>query len=206
MDHPAFFDQVRRIRLCDPLIVLLGISESGIVEYSYLDAVKLAGHSCPTVAGTYLMLGKGLDLLWDGEPALRGGIRVSFPGGRGEGVTGVMACLATLITGATADDGFKGLGGLHDRRGLLFFGEAVEGDMRLERVETGAAVHLAYSAAVAPPDPRMSGLARGVMSGTATADERRAFASLWQDRVRRLAVEHGSDERMIRVTRNEKGR
>jgi len=34
--------------LRDPLAELLGAAEGGIVEYRYADAVKLAGHSCPT--------------------------------------------------------------------------------------------------------------------------------------------------------------
>jgi hypothetical protein len=55
MSHPAFFDDVATIVLRDPLAELLGAAEGGIVEYGYAEAVKLAGHSCPTVAGAWLM-------------------------------------------------------------------------------------------------------------------------------------------------------
>ena len=58
MDYPAFFDQVPRIALRDPLSAFLGAFAGGVVEYSCVDAVKLTGHSCPTVAGAYLMTAK----------------------------------------------------------------------------------------------------------------------------------------------------
>ena len=51
MQHPAFFDKVKPIVLYDALAEFLGAAQAGRVEYGYLDAVKLAGHSCPTVAG-----------------------------------------------------------------------------------------------------------------------------------------------------------
>mgnify|MGYP003492414693 FL=1 len=38
----------------DPLAELLGAAEGGRLEYTYADAVKLTGHSCPTVAGAWL--------------------------------------------------------------------------------------------------------------------------------------------------------
>ncbi len=50
MNHPDFFDEVPRISLYDPLAEFLGATEGGILEYGYFDAVRLAGHSCPTVA------------------------------------------------------------------------------------------------------------------------------------------------------------
>ena len=39
----------------DPLARFLGAAEDGVIEYTYADTVKLAGHSCPTVASAYLM-------------------------------------------------------------------------------------------------------------------------------------------------------
>ena len=58
MQYPAFFDAVPHLRLRDPLAEFLGAIEDGVVEYTYVDAVKLAGHSCPTVASAY----------WDDSP------------------------------------------------------------------------------------------------------------------------------------------
>jgi hypothetical protein len=48
---PAFFDAVPAITLRDPLAEILGAAEGGLIEYRFADAVRLAGHSCPTVAG-----------------------------------------------------------------------------------------------------------------------------------------------------------
>ena len=59
MDFPEFFDKAPVVSLRDPLAVFLGASGSGKFTYSYADAVKLAGHSCPTVAGAYLMVRRG---------------------------------------------------------------------------------------------------------------------------------------------------
>ena len=41
------------IAMHDPLAEFLGAAEGGRLDYSYADAVKLTGHSCPTVAGAY---------------------------------------------------------------------------------------------------------------------------------------------------------
>ena len=55
MNFPEFFESAPRITVRDPLARFLGAVEDGIIEYTYSDAVKLAGHSCPTVASAYLM-------------------------------------------------------------------------------------------------------------------------------------------------------
>jgi hypothetical protein len=51
MKTPAFFDAVPAITVADALAQALGAADGGLIEYRYVDAVKLAGHSCPTVAG-----------------------------------------------------------------------------------------------------------------------------------------------------------
>lgn len=55
MAYPAFFDQIPSLTLSDPLAALLGAADDGVIEFRYVDAVKLAGHSCPTVAGAWLI-------------------------------------------------------------------------------------------------------------------------------------------------------
>lgn len=55
MRTPAFYEQVAPVVLHDALAQTLGATLDGLIEYRYLDAVKLAGHSCPTVAGAWLM-------------------------------------------------------------------------------------------------------------------------------------------------------
>jgi len=47
MRVPAFFYDVPEVTVQDPLARLLGAAEHGRIEYGYVDAVRLAGHSCP---------------------------------------------------------------------------------------------------------------------------------------------------------------
>ena len=43
MHAPAFFDQAPSIVMYDALARTLGATQDGLIEYRYLDAVKLAG-------------------------------------------------------------------------------------------------------------------------------------------------------------------
>src|SRR5690606_22191316 len=121
MAFPAFFAQAPRIALHDPLAQLLGASDDGLIEYGYEDAVRLAGHSCPTVAGAWLMTVRALRALYPDAPPQRGDIEATFADSATSGVTGVIANVVSLVTGATTDTGFKGLAGQHDRRNPLHF-------------------------------------------------------------------------------------
>ena len=76
MPYPAFFDLVPRMRMHDPLAEFLGAFEGGIVEYAYIDAVRLAGHSCPTVAGAYWLTRQALLALYPDALPERGGCKV----------------------------------------------------------------------------------------------------------------------------------
>jgi len=190
MKYPPFFDEVKTITLHDPLAEFLGAAERGLIEYSYLEAVKLAGHSCPTVAGAYLMTLKALEHLYGGEVAERGAIRVEFRDDIADGVTGVMANVVAWITGATQDNGFKGIGGRFDRRNLLFFNVPINGEIRFTRVDTGASVETSYSAAGVPPVADMQPLMQRLLAGAATAEDARDFGELWQVRVKRILIDN----------------
>ncbi len=102
MRFPEFFDAAPRITVRDPLARFLGAAEDGVVEYTYTDTVKLAGHSCPTVASAYLMTRAAMRALYPSAVPERGGIRVELRGDRLEGVTGVVANVASFLTGAQA--------------------------------------------------------------------------------------------------------
>lgn len=90
MSFPTFFDQVPTISLRDPLAEFLGAASDGIIEYTYTDIVKLAGHSCPTVAGAYLMTIKALQKLYGNALPERGAIKVEFSDSQLNGVTGII--------------------------------------------------------------------------------------------------------------------
>ena len=199
MRFPDFFDAAPRITVRDPLARFLGAAEDGVIEYTYADVVKLAGHSCPTVASAYLMTRRALRALYPDSLPERGGIRVELRGDRLEGVTGVVANVASFLTGATHDTGFKGIGGRFDRRNLLFFGVDIPGQIRFTRVDTGATAAASARLDGVPADPRIVALMPRCVAGTATADEAALFQSLWQDRVRALVVERADDTEIIDV-------
>lgn len=199
MHFPTFFDAAPRIAVRDPLAAFLGAAQDGVIEYGYADVVKLAGHSCPTVAAAYLSTRAALGALYPNALPERGGIRVELREHREEGTTGVVANVVSFLTGATQDAGFKGIGGKFDRRDLLFFGVDIPGQIRLTRVDTGSAVTVFARLERVPADPRMSQLLQRsfAATATATAEEAALFQSLWQARVRTLLIEHADDPETI---------
>ena len=78
MEYPGFFDDIEIIVLKDELTKFLGVNKDGMIEITYLDIVKMAGHSCPTVGGAYLMALKGLKALYPDEIPQRGEIKVEL--------------------------------------------------------------------------------------------------------------------------------
>jgi len=200
MPYPVFYNSVPAITLHDPLAELLGASTDGLLEYGYLDAVKLAGHSCPTVAGAYLMTLRALASLYGEDIPTRGNIRVAFRDDHGSGVTGVIANVVSQITGAAGDGGFKGLAGKFKRNGLLSFNAGIEGMIRFERVDQARAVEADYHPEQVPPDGNMSMLLQGLLTQRASTDDQSAFAGLWQDRVRRILIDHIDDPALVTLT------
>jgi hypothetical protein len=174
-----------RIALRDPLAQFLGAAEGGWLEYTYADAVKLTGHSCPTVAGAWLATRRALSELYPGETPERGAIRVGLRGRAEEGVTGVIASVAGLVTGAAGEGGFKGLAGRFERRGLLAFGAPIASELRFTRLDTGRSVDVDLPRA-ASASPGLIAALRGALSPDASAEEREGFASAWQARVAEL--------------------
>lgn len=197
MHFPAFFQEIPAITLRDPLADILGAAVDGLIEYRYADAVKLAGHSCPTVAGAWLMARRGLDALYGDEPPERGGIRVELRAPQNAGTAGVVGNVLSLITGAAGEGGFKGLGGNHARRDLLQYGVDLPAEVRLTRRDTGACVLLDYHPEAVPPTPEMAPLMARVVGGVADPWERIEFGQQWQDRVRRILLEHGDDAELV---------
>lgn len=193
MQTPAFYDQVRRLAVYDPLAEFLGAAGDGRIDYGYLDAVKLAGHSCPTVAAAYWMTLKALGSLFPDSLPQRGGIRVEFRQDQLSGVTGVIANVVTLLTGATHDTGFKGLAGRFDRRKLLYFSADVAEEIRFTRIDTGQSVDVAARLQSVPFAPQTVELMQKCLDGSATPDEAAEFRECWQARVRALLLEHGDN-------------
>lgn len=199
MQTPAFFDAVPNIVVQDPLAQTLGAVADGVIEYGYLDIVKLTGHSCPTVAGAYLMTLTALARLYPDALPRRGELRVELREHIGEGVAGVIASVAALITGAANEGGFKGLAGRYSRRDLLRFGVPMKGEIRFTRLDTGQAVELAHHPQVVSRPPALGNLLQSASHPHAEPATRKAFAEAWQGWVRTILIDHAGDPALITV-------
>lgn len=203
MKYPNFYNQVQTIQLYDPLSDFLGAVDDGIVEISYLDCVKLAGHSCPTVAGAYLMALKGVEALYDGELPQRGSIQVSMREGEGEGVTGVICNVISFVVGAAGIGGFKGIQGNFNRSCLISYNMPMQGEVKLTRLDDDKSVTLSYNPSITLPDPRMMPLMDRNLNGLASAEEKALFGTLWQERVEKILLSKESWDQMIKIYQGE---
>ena len=186
MNYPDFFNKIETIKLQDPLSGLLGTFENGIVEFTYLDVVKSAGHSCPTVSGAYLCALEGLKVLYKDELPKRGDIKVEFSESQTDGVAGVIASVITNITGATTDFGFKGIGGNFNRTNLMFFNQDIKSSVKFTRLDTNESVEVSYNPNSIPPQEKQQALMQKIMQKVASKDDKIEFGKAWQDRVRRI--------------------
>jgi len=190
MSYPAFFDDAPTIKLYDPLGDFLGAFDNGDIEITYFDCVKLAGHSCPTVASAFLIALRGLKELFPDSLPQRSKIKVTVKKPKDEGVTGVIGNVISYIVGANDESGFKGIGGKFARDNLTKFGDSkLLGDVKLTRIDTGASVIISADTSVVPSSPDMMPLMQKCMQGTATIEERNKFKSLWQSRVKTMLLE-----------------
>jgi len=186
MKYPKFYNSVDNIALVDPLANILGAFENGEYEISYLEVVKSAGHSCPTVAGAYLMTAAALKALYGDKRAVRGNIKVEFAEALEDGVAGVIGNVVSQITGATDKSGFKGLGGKFARHSLMHFNADINASGRFTRIDNNQSVDIIYNPSLVPADPEMMPLMQKMQTGVATSEEIKKFGELWQDRVRRI--------------------
>lgn len=186
MNYPKFFDEIPAIALRDELSDFLGTFEDGMATFSYVDAAKIAGHSCPTVLGAYMMIQRGLLALYNDEIPNRGEIKIEFKNVQTEGVTGVIANIATAITGATSDFGFGGLGGKYNRKDLMSFGSDINGLMKITRVDTDRSVVINYDTSRLQRPEEMGILMQKSLQGIATDEERAQFKKMWQMGVEKI--------------------
>lgn len=186
MSYPKFFDEVEVIKVVDPLSAVLGAFKAGEYEFSYLDVVKSAGHSCPTVAGAYLITLEALKALYPDERAVRGTIKVEFKEPMEDGVAGVIGNVVSQITGATDKSGFKGLNGKFARHSLMDFNSDINSSARFTRVDNGNSVDVIYDPSSVIPSAEIKPLMQKIMQGVASKDELKKFAELWQKRVKEI--------------------
>ena len=178
------------IEIRDPVAEALGVLNPGDpFVITYADAVKEAGHSCPTASGAYRIAQLGLDALYqDGHP-VRSEIGVRAAGPRDDAAYGVMGRIVSYVTGAAGDDGFGGLAGGYGGRRDLFSFDAFDPDtpdpaFRFRRTDTDETVQVAYHVGDVPDGGPEIGNLRRILEGSATDQQRAAFADAWHRRVR----------------------
>jgi hypothetical protein len=189
-----FFDQVPKLRMQDPLARLLGGVENGLIDYGYGDAVRLAGHSCPTVAAAYWLTYLAMEKLYPDSLPQRGGIQVEFREDARAGDNGVAAAVVQMLTGAAGGTGFKGILGRFARVGLIRFSPDLLLMMRFTRTDTRASIEAATDLSLVAADPRIGALLATCVREQGTPDEERQLAELWQARVRHLLLDLARDQ------------
>ena len=202
MHYPNFYTKVPPIKLYDPLSEFLGAIEKGEMEISYLDCVKLAGHSCPTVAGAYLMARRGLEALYGTTLPPRGSIKVEMQAAETEGVTGVICNVISFIVGASGQGGFKGIQGNFSRDNLIAYHIPMSGEVKLTRLDTNKSVILSYNPSSVPADPMMQPLMGKSLKGLASEDEKHTFGTLWQKRVEEILLHSANHSQLITIIKD----
>ncbi len=186
---------VAPLRLIEPLARTLGAfdGDSAVIEYSYVDVVKMAGHACPTTAMAYECCRHALGRLYPGGIPVRGEITVTIHGEPDDGVYGVIGQVFSLITGAAAETGFKGLATFFKRKDLLTYDPSADdgsGNMtcRFARMDNGTAVRCrVLSDRMPSPSPengrRLGILIKKVLWDAAKENEIQEFRALWRHNV-----------------------
>ncbi|OOP57736.1 MAG: hypothetical protein AYP45_01825 [Candidatus Brocadia carolinensis] len=190
--NKSFFSSVESIKIKDPLAIALGaMDKTEAFVFTYTDAVKLAGHSCPAVSGAYKLTQLALKSLYGSEIPVRGQIKVTFKGGIDNKVNGPISQVVTLITGAAGESGFKGLGGgRYSRHNLLSFDETKQADedavctVIFERTDRNKKIEISYSNYMLPANPKMGDLMPLAVTGKGSDAEIKEFGELWHERIK----------------------
>ncbi|MDP2939450.1 MAG: hypothetical protein Q8O13_05190 [Candidatus Omnitrophota bacterium] len=187
-----FYDDVEPIKLKEPLAVFLGaIDEAEEFVFTYSDAVKLAGHSCPAVSGAYKITQKALKVLYGNEIPIRGEISVKILGSVEHGANGPISQVISLITGAAPETGFAGLGERFERKDKLVFDEKNEepNAFVFTRDDNKKSVKVTYYPERIPQKEELSRLFTKCVVGTADRQQKEKFIQMWQERVRIVLFE-----------------
>ena len=193
-----FFADVKPIVLREPLAEFLGAFEhhQGLLEYSFDDVVKMAGHACPTVGSAFVCCKKALGHLHMGEIPERGNIAVTVHAEADDKTYGVMGQVFSFMTGACGDSGFKGLGHKFRRKGLLLYEPAASGENSMRftfaRIDNGRKVQARLfpeKFPLVPGQEDMAGLMEKAFWDAASHEEVHKFQDLWMERVKAIVLE-----------------
>ncbi len=184
MEYPKFYDSVEPFILQDDLAAFLGATKGGEIQINYIDCVKLAGHSCPTVAGSYILAKVALNKLYGNEIPKRSQVKIEFKEAKEHQVTGVIGSVLSFILGSNDSGGFAGIGGKFNRKNLLSYeNNDVNGMVKFTRIDNNESITLNLNTSIVPGDPNMQPLMQKTLMGQASKEEAEQFAKLWQARV-----------------------
>lgn len=204
-----FIETVEPIRLREPLAGALGAfrDEDTVLDYSYVDTIKAAGHACPTVTGAYMCCQEALKRLYSDATPVRGEISVTVYGEPDKGVNGVMGQVFGYITGAAPATGFKGLGPKFMRKDLLkFSSEEVDSEamcFEFGRLDNGKSVLVKFFPWMIPfpsdKAQRVGELIEKVVIEAATPEERIEFQDLWMEKIQGMIVARQEIDNWLKV-------
>jgi hypothetical protein len=203
------FREIEPIRFKEPFAATLGIfkNEDAVLDYTFIDVVKMAGHACPTTAGAYLCCQEALKKLYPNEMPVRGDISITVKGEQDEGVFGVISQVFSFLTGAAPATGFRGLGHKFRRKDLLKFSpEKVESGalcFEFKRLENGKAILVEFYPNKIPfaeeKAKRLGELLEKVIWEAAKEDERREFQDLWIEKVGDMILERKGINNWLKI-------
>ena len=190
------------IRIRDPVaeaLTILKPNEPFVITYA--DAVKAAGHSCPTTSGAYRIAQLGLDALYPDDTPVRGEIEVTAGGPKDDPTYGVISRIVSYVTGVAGEEGFGGLaGGYGGRQDSLHFDDFESDDLAFEFTRTGTdeSVRVTYHVTNVPSAGPATQALQKLIDGTATPEERDAFSEAWHGRIERILT----DDELFTVDRS----
>lgn len=211
MDDP-FIDSLKRVRplrFREPLAETLGAltTKEATLEYSFTDAVKMAGHACPTVSGAYLCCQRAMEELYQNDIPVRGEIGITVYGEQDEGVYGVMGQVFSFLTGAAPASGFRGLGHRFKRKDLLKYSPEKPDPAAMcflfRRLDNKNAVLVKFSPHLVPfaqdKAERLGELLEKVVWEAAKEDEISEFQELWMSKVKTMILDKKGIDNWLRV-------
>lgn len=205
----ASLTEVEPIRFREPLAETLGALNGlgAVLDYSFIDVVKMAGHACPTISAAYLCCQLALAKLYGEAIPVRGAIAVTVHGEPDEGVYGVMAQVFSFLTGAAPSSGFHGLGHRFKRKDLLRFSKEVLDPeamcFEFKRLDSGKTVLVKLYAKRVPfpaeKQRQIERLMQPVIWEAATEQQKREFQDLWMDKVEQMLLAREGIQDWIRI-------
>lgn len=137
-----------KIRVHEPFAEFL-MAEKDEYEFSIslLDVVRFAGHACPSMIGAFLISQRAIkELFPKTNTCIRGQIAIEIPTAVGQGATGPISNVFSMIFGAWERSGFGGLQGKFVRRNLLKYDSTnvPQGTFRFHNLQSEKFVDITY--------------------------------------------------------------